>query len=201
MYNGHHTLIYSARQDYPMTDKQQRVNKLLAKIKRERSIDAIEELYDLVSPAIKHIALKYLRDVSLAEELTQDFWADIYHIADKFLPFGSGQAYLCKIAKNKAINYSIKIRGERAHIVYVDYSEMQFINESENTETIMSINDAISKLSEIEQIIIQAVYFEEKTVREIAVELKISKSQVQRHKDKAIEKLKKELLSKEEILK
>ena len=176
------------------------INQLLNRIKYDRSSGAIEELYDIVSPAIRHIAMKYLHDQSLADDLVQDFWADIYKIADKFIPFGSGHAYLCKVARNLAINRYKKIKGERAHISYVDYSEMQIpCDDEEDTDLIMSINEAISKLSEIEKIIIQSIYFEDKTIREIAAELKISKSQVQRHKDTAIKKMKEKLFDKENI--
>ena len=174
------------------------INQLLSKIKYERSSEAIEELYDIISPTIRHIALKYLHDQSLANDLVQDFWADIYKIADKFIPFGSGRSYLCKVAVNQAINRYNKIKGERAHIIYVDYSKIQIpCDNEEDVDLIMSVNEAITRLSEIEKIIIQSVYFEDKTVREIANELKISKSQVQRHKDAAIKKMQEKLLVKE----
>ena len=177
---------------------QKRINQLLNLIKYERSSEAIEELYDIISPTIRHIALKYLHNQSLADDLVQDFWADIYKIADKFIPFGSGRSYLCKAARNRAINRYNKIKGERAHIIYVDYSEIQVPCENEeDTELITIVNEAISELSEIEKIIIQSVYFEDKTVREIATELKISKSQVQRQKDAAIKKMQEKLLVKE----
>lgn len=184
-----------------MTEKQLLINNLLYKIKHERSTEAIEDLYSVLSPAIRHISLKYVHDADLADDLVQDFWADIYSIADKFIPFGNGQSYLCKIAKNKAINRYTKLKKERARIIYVDYSELQISYDDNDRDLILSVNTAISRLTDTEKIIIQSTYFEDKTVREIAIEIKMSKSAVQRHKENALKKLKQYLMEKEESLK
>ena len=58
------------------------------------------------------------------------------------------------------------------------------------------INKAILKLSKLQQIIIQETYFEDKTIRQIAKDLGISKSQVGREKIEAIDILKTELSKK-----
>lgn len=54
---------------------------------KDREENAVERLYELVGHTIRYIAFKYLRNVDDAEDLEQDFWADIYRIADKFFLF------------------------------------------------------------------------------------------------------------------
>ncbi len=55
------------------------------------------------------------------------------------------------------------------------------------------INVAMMKLTDMQRIIIQETYFEDKTIRQIAKDLGISKTQVGRLKNDAIEILKNEL--------
>ena len=68
-----------------MTDeKNQRINECLTEIHIKQSVSHVELLYDLMGNTIRHIALKYLRDADAADELVQDFWADIHRIAAGF---------------------------------------------------------------------------------------------------------------------
>ena len=66
-------------------DKQEITMALLAIKNREEY--AVERLYKLVGHTIRYIAFKYLKNIEDAEDLEQDFWADIYRIADKFFLF------------------------------------------------------------------------------------------------------------------
>lgn len=175
------------------TNKKKQINLCLLKIKEERRREPVEELYELISATVRHIALKYLHNKELADELIQDFWGDIYKIADKFVFYYDGMAYLCKVVKNRAINKYRSVRRERERIIYVDYSSYTALygEHIDRAELLMIVGDAMSKLSNTEKIIIQSTYFEEKTVRQIAAELKISKSQVHRHKQNALKVLRK----------
>ena len=44
-----------------------------------------KSLYELMSPTIRYIALKYLKNESEADDLVQDFWYDIKKYANGFL--------------------------------------------------------------------------------------------------------------------
>jgi len=61
----------------------------------------------------------------------------------------------------------------------------------EEVDLYISINQGIKELPNIQAIIIQSIYFEKKTIREIAKELNMSKSEVDRQKHNAIIYLKK----------
>lgn len=59
------------------------INRCLVKIKKDDPY-AGEELHGIVSSSLRHIALKYLHNEQDADDLIQDFWADIFNIARNF---------------------------------------------------------------------------------------------------------------------
>ena len=173
----------------------QQIDKCLIEIKR-RQTGSVEQLYFLISPTIRYIALKYLKNEEYADDLVQDFWADIFRIADKFYYCSNSFSYLCKVMTRKAINRSKQLNKERVKIQFVDYGTMHnfgCVTNSKDFELKIEIEKVISGLQEKEKIILQQSYFEEKTVRQIAKELKISKSEVSRVKILAITKMKRAL--------
>ncbi len=174
----------------------ERINQYLNGVKAGDN-ECLDLLYLAISANVRHIALKYLKNTHDADDLVQDFWADIYKIAKGFVFSQNAFSYLCKTMTWMALNRYKKIHNEscKTDIIYVDYSmlgEDTYKNKFDQCEKNIYIDNAISKLPEKERIIIQLVFFEDKTVREIAKELKISKSQVSQLKIEAIEKLKQE---------
>lgn len=170
------------------------INKYLLGV-RSGDKTCLDLLYGEISPTIRHIALKYLKNDFDADDLVQDFWADIQTIAMGFIFSQNAFSYLCKVMTRRAINrYKSITRQNKKSVGYVDYeSIMQYTSDTEQMEINDGVEAAMKKLTEIERIIIQLTYFEGKTVREIAKELKISKSQACQLKIEAIEKMKLEL--------
>ena len=176
--------------------KKSAINNCLIGIKK-RDDESLYKLYSLIGHTVKYIALKYLQDKSEAEDLEQDFWANIYDIADKFNYIGNAFNYLCKTMTRMALNRIAKLGVERSRVVeVVDY---KIINSFDEDETIAAMDDkvavqrAFDKLDSLEQKILQLTMFEDKTIVQIAKELKVSKSKVGRIKLMAREKLKNEL--------
>lgn len=97
-------------------------------IKRTHEFSYVEELYNIVGVSIRHIGLKYLHNIEFANDFVQDFWADIFPIADGFIVPINGHAYLCKVATNRAINMYKKRMKHEVKIVCVDYSEVSTSN-------------------------------------------------------------------------
>jgi RNA polymerase sigma factor (sigma-70 family) len=82
------------------------------------------------------------------------------------------------------------------NIAYVDYLKVNNYQTDDSMEVVglrNDINVAMMKLTDMQRIIIQETYFEDKTIRQIAKDLGISKTQVGRLKNDAIEILKNEL--------
>ena len=172
-----------------MDDRKKKVNECLFRLQKYGTSQYVEALYDLIGPAIRHIGLKYLHDPDLADDFVQDFWADIYKITDQYLFGFNAYAFLCKVATNRAIDRCRKLKGETARVSYVEYSQLTTEHDTDHTLR-LSVSHALQQLPEPQRIIIQSTYFEDKTVRQIAEELNMSKSQVSRLKTQALEKLK-----------
>ena len=175
-----------------MNDKIQKVNTILFQLQRTRAQQSVEELYALFGPVVRHIGLKYLHDPEDTDDFVQDFWADIFSIADRFFVAGNGFAYLCKVATNRAINRYKKRANERAKVIYVDYGQLanKADQSIEQQQVRIMVEDAMKELFEKERIVVQSVFFEHMTLRQIAKELHISKSQASRIKEQALRKLK-----------
>ncbi len=172
----------------------QEINKLISQIAHGDE-NSVCTLYEIMSPTLRYIALKYLRNEHDASDLVQDFWADIVKISQKFHFFQNGFSYLSKVLTNMAINryYAIN-KDKKATAQFVDYTQISsFDDEFDKKQLRYDVSIAISKLTDIEKIIIQETYFGQKTIRQIAKELKISKSKAFNLKKSALEFLKKEL--------
>ena len=177
-------------------DKQEKaeINDCLQKIKNGDS-GAVHRLYEVVGFRFEYIALKYLKNNEDAEDLIQDFWADIFEIADGFYYFKNGYSYLSKVIKNRALNRYHQIYGEKKHVTeYVDYSQIRsFENPIVNLEYKLAVEEAFKTMTHQQRVIMQLRIFEDKKIEDIAKELNMSKSDVSRKKLEAEEKLKKAL--------
>lgn len=177
-------------------EKRKIINKLLNEIKRGKE-QSIIPLYEIISPTLRYIALRYLKKEEDADDLVQDFWYDIKKYANNYVFKKNAYGYLCKIMNRIAINKYNKIHREtKKHIEFVDYSNIVEYDKNQTLEEVNlrnDISDAMLKLTFFQQVIIQETYFEGKTVRQIAKDTGSSKSQVSRQKIIAIETLKTEL--------
>lgn len=171
------------------------INELIIQIKAKGE-ESVEKLHDMIAPTLRFIAFKYLQNIHDADDLVQDFWVDIYKIADKFNYHKNGFSYLCKIMERKAMNRYKQLYRVRVHTVeFVEYEkEFDYANDDylRAAELRSIIEEAMRVLSGNEKIVIQLTFFECKTVREIARDLNVSKTHISRIKITAIEKLKKE---------
>lgn len=155
---------------------------------------SLELLYKEISPTIRYIAFKYLQNESEANDIIQDFWADIYRIADGFISIQNSFSYLCKVMTRMAINrFKLVTRDKRNVVHYVDYEKFAQTTDIEQAEVSIYVESAMKKLTDTEKIIIQLTYFEQMTIREIAKVLKISKSMVGKLKLRAISTMKSDL--------
>lgn len=174
-------------------EKIQLINKLIYEV-RCGDRESLNKLYDIMSPTIWHIALKYLRNQSDAQDVVQQFWADIYKTTSSFLFMQNGFSFLCKVMTRKTINACKKLNRERrATISFVDYSAIEKSTSDDNLENArlkIMVEEALKSLSEIQRIIIQETYFEQKTIREISKELHIPTTTVFEEKKRAIKTLK-----------
>ena len=125
-----------------------------------------------------------------AEDVVHDSLIKIARFAKSFKRGMNPYGWIMKIVKNTALDF---IRSKKLH---PQIGEEQFFSLSsldyspEKRENAIVLEQAISKLEKNEQRIIYFIYYLDMTIREIAAEMKISKSAAQRLKDRAEEKLK-----------
>lgn len=73
---------------------------------------AFETLYDRVTPQVLGVALRVLRDRSLAEEVTQEVLVEVWKKATRFDPErGSGSGWITTLAHRRAVD---RVRSEQA---------------------------------------------------------------------------------------
>ena len=172
------------------------INKCLMKIKNGNK-KYVDVLYYLIAHKLKFIALKYLRNEEEAKDIEQNFWADIYKNAKNFKYADNGYSYLCRIMKCMSINRYNQIQTERHHTVedietsLIDpFDEDTYIDKLDNR---IAVQKALDNLEPKERAIMYLIVYDDKTIEQVAKDLKMSKSKIGRIKLVAEEKLKKEL--------
>ena len=69
------------------------LNDLLVRV-REGDEGSVDELYGIMAPTVRYIALKYLRIESDADDLVRDVWLDIHKYAQKLYLITNTYSYL-----------------------------------------------------------------------------------------------------------
>ena len=153
------------------------------------SAESLDGILQLAGGRMLAVALSYVgRDC--AEDVLHDSFIKIARFAGGYRRGMNPYGWIMKIVKNTALDY---IKSKKAH---PEVSQEEFFSLSsldyspERRENAIVLEQAMKKLDGDERKIIYYVYYLDMTVREIADELNMSKSAVQRLKDKAEEKLK-----------
>ncbi len=176
------------------------INHYLWQIKNN-NFQNLEKLCNLVSPRLYYIGLKYLNNEEDAKDVVQDLWLDIDRIVQKYHFKQNGFSFLCKVMQDKSINKFYKtVRENRKINDYVQTYKVHQGYERGFDEMLLEaiIDEEISKMDELSQKVVIATYFENKTIREIAKDLDISKSKIYNVKKDALQKLKSALEEKYE---
>lgn len=140
---------------------------------------AFSEFYDLMSSLVYGIALKVVRDPSMAEEVTQETFVEIWRLAPRYDDSrGSAKSWTATIAHRRAVDrvrseQSRRNREERDH-------ERSVERESDSTsEAVIEkldhsrVRHALDALSESQREAVTLAYYNGRTYREVAVLLDI----------------------------
>lgn len=181
-----------------LPEKKTKIDICLRQIAKGKT-EYADELYDLVQANLFYIALKYMGGRDRAEDLLSDFWCDIVRIAKKYIFSKNAFSYLSKVLTNMALTKLKKDGIQRKREVPIT---AEFLERYEcfcdydvyRTERAQSLRNAIRKgfvnLTDKEKVIVYLTYWEEKTVRECAESMGVSKSTADRLKTSARQKLK-----------
>lgn len=125
-----------------------------------------------------------------AEDVLHESFIKIARFAKKYRRETNPYAWIMKIVRNTALDFikSRKINTEASAEEFFSLSSLDY--SPEKRENAIMLEQALNKLEPEERKIIYLIYYLDMPIREIAGEMNLSKSAVQRIKDRAEEKLK-----------
>ena len=166
----------------------EKLNRLIIAV-ANGSADSLDGILRLAGGRMTAVAVSLVgRDY--AEDIVHDSFIKIARFAKSFKRGTSPYGWIMKIVRNTALDFlkSRKLKREVSDEEIFSLSSLDY--SPERRENAIAIEAAISKLEPDERRIIYLIYYLDMTIREIADEMKLSKSAVQRLKDKAETKLK-----------
>jgi RNA polymerase sigma-70 factor (ECF subfamily) len=169
--------------------------KIMAEIQAGNG-DAFAVLFDRYHRLILVTALKIVRDVSEAEEITQSVFLEIYRAARQFDPArGTLKVWLLQFAYHRSIN-------RRNYLVLRQFYDRRDIQEAvawEDSgatapqwavqEAAQLVQQALGILNEPQGRTIQMVFFEGMTLKEVAEKTSESLSNVRNHYYRGLDRL------------
>jgi len=140
---------------------------------------AFSEFYDLTAKLVYGIVLKVVRDPSMAEEVTQETFVEIWRLAPRYEESrGSAKSWTATIAHRRAVDrvrseQSRRTREERDH-------ERRVENSGDSTSEVVidrldhaRVRSALDALSETQREAVTLAYYQGRTYREVATLLEI----------------------------
>jgi RNA polymerase sigma-70 factor, ECF subfamily len=136
--------------------------------------DAFATLYDRVSSQVLGVALRVLRDRSLAEEVSQEVLVEVWRKADRFDPDrGSASGWITTLAHRRAVD---RVRSEQASRDRDDRVSRRdearsFDSVSDEVQVRLDhwqVRRALSTLTERQREAIELAYFGGHTYRDVA---------------------------------
>lgn len=136
--------------------------------------DAFADLYDAVAPRIHGLALRVLRNPTMAEDVTQEVLLQVWREAAAFDPGrGSALAWLMTIAHRRAVDRvrSEEAQSARLHRYESQHETVPFDSTAEAGELRVEatrVRRAIDTVGEPHRTALMLAYFEGLTHREVA---------------------------------
>lgn len=169
----------------------ERTKKLILAIKNQDQ-DAFASLYDLYSDNLYGIAFKIVKSEEAAQDVLQDSFVKIWKNIQKYdEKQGTIFTWMLNITRNTSIDYLRKnknnsnIEIQNAHYHVDDKSSL----ESQININHIGIEDALKKLPEDQQLMIEYLYFNGYTQQEVSDELNMPLGSVKTKSRSALIKL------------
>ena len=164
----------------------EKLNRLILAV-ADGHADCLDGIYSLAGGRMYAVAVS-LAGRDNAEDILHDSFIKIVRFARTYGRDMNPYGWLTKIVRNTALDF---LRSRHKEVSTEEFYSLTSLDYSpEKRENAVMLEQAISKLETDERKVIYCVYYLDMTVREIADELNLSKSAVQRTKERAEKKLK-----------
>lgn len=142
-------------------------------------LDGFERLVLRYKDSLIYFIHRYIKDITMAEDLAQDAFVEVYVHKERYRPEVSFKTYLYTIGRNKAIDYIRK----NSRLIFVDeYPEAADEQELENKviyeEEKKRLHQALKGLKKEYQAVITLIDFEEMTYAQAAKVLNKTETQI-----------------------
>lgn len=152
---------------------------------KKGEINAFSAIVDKYKRMIYSIAFKILKNNESAEEAAQDAFLNAFRNLASFDSKSKFSTWLYKIAFNAAIS---KSRLKKENFAFADYDESEdyyddfSVNDGANNlkreDQVKYVNIALNNLNEIEALIVNLYYYDDKTIEEISEITDLGKSNI-----------------------
>jgi RNA polymerase sigma-70 factor (ECF subfamily) len=160
---------------------------------RNDSMEAFEELYNRYWKSLYSFAYKRVRSKEISEEIVQDFLANLWAGRKTLVIKTSFEGYIYTAVRNLVFNYIAKETRRKAYSHFVQLFKVDTDNSTEETintrDLQQNIEKGLNNLPEKCRSVFELSRRENKSNKEIALELGISEKTVESHLTKAIKRL------------
>jgi RNA polymerase sigma-70 factor (ECF subfamily) len=150
--------------------------------------NAVHELYFSMGSIMFSLARTIVKNDYDAEEVVQNSLIKVVQNSDKFRFINNAYGWVLTIVRNTALN-ALKAQKLRTHSNIEDCAEPA--QPPADIDSKITVQKVLGMLDEKERLVIAMKYFEDKTVRQIAFELRQPSSTVQSIISRAEKKLRK----------
>ena len=152
-------------------------------------IKAFEKIYLFYSPKIIGFAIKKLRSKEIAEEIVQDVFIKLWTKRD-LLQINNLEKYLYTTVKNAILDYYGALKVENKYLQFKKNTVSSNINFTEQAvihhELTKALEESMLQLPEKSRKVFKMSRIENRSVKEIAVKMKLSEKSVEYHLTKSI---------------
>lgn len=160
----------AARAPTPVTDAE------LVALLREQPAAGIAALYDRYGRLVYSVALRIVQDHGAAEEITQDVFVRCWRTVERYrAEQGSLAAWLLAIAHNRAIDELRSRRGKEQRRPRATADELPAVLEPGFDAALLrgDVRQALGALPESQREVIELIFWDGLTRREIAEQLRL----------------------------
>lgn len=169
-----------------LNDDNSKLNRLITAVANGHA-DCLDGIYNIAGKRM-FAAATALAGRDDAEDIVHDSLIKIARFAHRYNREDNPYGWILKIVRNTALDF---LRAKKPQASAEQFYSLTSSDYSPETlDEALTLEVAISKLDSDEKQVIYLKYFVDMTVREIAVELKLSKSSAQRLIEKAEQNLK-----------